>query len=175
MRIDRKLLAAGMAASLVFVGSACGKVAEKATEKAIESQSGGDVDLDTDSGAVKYTDGDGNSTNVDVNGSGADLPEDWPADLAPPDAVRLTIANTQADGSMTAIGEADGTIDDYLDGLKSQVEAAGYEIDGDSSIAVDATDYAGFNATGADYKLTAALATSEAGKVSITLTLQPVG
>jgi hypothetical protein len=66
MQKRRALAGAGVAVALVLAGG-CGKAAEKITEKAIESETGGNVDLDAD-GGMSFESGDG-SFEIDADGN----------------------------------------------------------------------------------------------------------
>ena len=173
-----KIGAALVAVSLAFIPTGCGgsDAAEKLTEKAIEQGGGGDVDINSEDGTVKYTDENGNETEMNVDGEGASLPKDWPADLAPPDSVTLITSNTSTSGdekTMTVLGQADGTVSDYVTAIKGQLEDAGYEITQDSTTAVDDGSYAGLTATKGDQEVTVTIASdaSSSAKVSLTMTI----
>lgn len=178
MQAGTRLAAVGMAFTLVFLGAACSSsdAADKLTEKAIEDASGGDVDVDSKDGTVKYTDEDGNETEMNIDGEGASLPKDWPADLAPPDSVKLITSSTSTTGgttTMTVLGEAEASLDDLVPAIKEQVTGAGYEITQDTSSDVTGGGYAGMTATKGDAELTVAVAsdTTSKGKTTITMTL----
>ncbi len=173
-----KLVAVGLAFGLVFAGAACSTsdAAEKLTEKAIENQSGGDVDIDSEDGTVKYTDENGNETEMNVDGSGASLPEDWPADLAPPDSVTLiSTGTTTVDGvkTMTVLGEADASVADLGEGVKTQITDAGFDITQDTTSEVTGGGYVGLTATKGDQELTVAIASgsTDDSKATVTMTL----
>jgi hypothetical protein len=162
--------------ALIFTASACSSsdAATKLTEKAIEKQSGGDVDIDSDDGTVKYTDKDGNETELNIDGEGASLPKDWPSDLAPPDSVKLVTSNTATTGgkkTMTVLGEAEGTVEDFAPAIKSQLESAGYEITQDTTSSGSGGGYAGMTATKDGQQVTVALANDAASKGSVTITI----
>lgn len=168
--------AIGLAAALIFGGAACsgGDAAEKLTEKAIEDAGGGDVDIDSEDGTVKYTDKDGNETEMNIDGAGASLPKDWPADLAPPESVTLLTSNTSTvDGSksMTVLGEAEGTVEDLLPAIKSQLEDGGWEITQDSSSTVGTGSYAGLTAEKGDQEVTVAIAGDPTSETKVTITM----
>jgi hypothetical protein len=183
MSKQAKLVATAMVAALAMGGVACGggdDAADKIAEEIVEGQGGGDVDIDTDDGTVKYTDEEGNESEIDVSGDGASLPDDWPEALDPPDSVKIiTASTTTVDGrvSMTVLGEAEGTIDDFLDGITQQVEAAGFEITQNTSTEVNSGGYAGLTGESADQDLVVAIAedTTGEGKVTITMTLAAKG
>lgn len=91
---------AALAAPLLIAG--CGsdksvseRLAEKATEKAIESGGGKDVDIDVDGDEVKIKSKDGDATFS----NSTKLPEGWPDDIAMPDGTKLASATRiNADG-----------------------------------------------------------------------------
>jgi hypothetical protein len=171
-----KAAAIGLAVGLVLVGSACSSsdAADKLTEKAIEKSGGGDVDIDSKDGTVKYTDKNGNETEMNIDGDGASLPDDWPSDLAPPDSVKLITSNTSTSGGdqvMTVLGEASGSIDDYQSAIEGQVTDAGYEVTQSTSKDVTGGGYAGMTATKGDQTLVVAIAGDPARKDSVTITM----
>jgi len=171
-----KVAAIGLAVGLVFVGSGCSgsDAAEKLSEKAIEQSGGGDVDIDSEDGTVKYTDEDGNETEMNIDGEGASLPDDWPAALDPPDSVKLITSNTSTNGGdqvMTVLGEASGTIDDFQAAIKSQVTDAGYEVTQDTSSDVTGGGYAGMTATKGNETVVVAIASDPTRKGTVTITM----
>lgn len=175
MSIDRKVAALGLAAALTLVGTGCGDDAgDKLAEKITESQTGGDVDLNSEDGSVKFTDDEGNTFETDVNGEGAELPADWPAELAPPDDIKIVTASTSTVNgakTMTVLASADGTVADWAGGLKTQLEDAGYSIENDTTASGSGGDYAGLSATG-DYDVFASITQAADGEaVDITITL----
>ncbi len=173
-----KTAAISLAMGLVFVSSACSSsdAADKLTEKAIEKSGGGNVDIDSKDGTVKYTDKDGNQTEMNIDGDGASLPKDWPADLAPPDSVKIVTSNTSTTGgdqTMTVLGEASGTIEDFQAAITSQVTDAGYKVTQNTSSDVTGGGYAGMTATKGTDTLVVAIASDPTsdGKVTITMTI----
>lgn len=172
-----KVAAIGLAFGLVFTGAACSSsdAAEKLTEKAIEDAGGGDVDIDSEDGTVKYTDQNGNETEMNIDGDGASLPKGWPADLAPPDSVKLISSSSSTTGGeelMTVLGEAPATVDELLPAVKEQVTGAGFEITQDTSTEVTGGDYAGLTATKGDQTLAVSMAGDPtADKTTITMTI----
>ena len=172
-----KVAAIALAAGLVLVGSACSssEAAKKLTEKAIEKQSGGDVDINSKDGTVKYTDKDGNETEMNIDGEGASLPKGWPDDLAPPDSIKLVTSTTSTAGSktsMTVLGETETSIDDLVPAIKQQVEDAGFKVTQDATGGVAGTGYAGLTAAKGEDALVVAIASdpTQAGKVTVTMT-----
>lgn len=187
----------GLAASLFLVagcGAAVDKVAEKATEKAIENESGGKVDIDTDSGKVKVktdkgtyeSDGNGNvkisgedgNTNFTA-GDGTKLPEDWPDELAPPDGTKLISASTSESGGkqvMTVMGEIDAPVKDVYDGLKDQLEGAGFEFSADSFGTAGGGSYGALAGKSDQWEVNASITSSGSdGKTTVSMSLTPVG
>lgn len=99
--------AAGLSAAMSLVG--CGAILEQATEEvveqAVESETGGDVeiDFDSDDGTISVTGEDGEEFSIDIDedgesvmsgtdaegnefemSSGQGVPDDWPSELALP-------------------------------------------------------------------------------------------
>ena len=158
----RKLAALSVASSLVFAGAACSgdDVADNLAEKAIEESSGGDIEIDSDDGKVTYTDEDGNESEIDVSGSGsAELPEGWPAELAPPDNVAITTASTNTINgqvTMSVFAEGEGSVEQFFEGIKTQLTDAGYDIVSESNSSTADGGYASITAEG-DYDVTVGL------------------
>jgi hypothetical protein len=179
MGTHKKVAAATIAAALVLGGAACGSgsdAADRIAEELVENETGGDIDLNSEDGSVKFTDDEGNESEIDVTGDGASLPDDWPEALAPPDSVKIiTAATNTVNGAatMTVLGEAEGTVEDFLPAITSQIESAGFEITQNTSTEVTGGSYAGLSAESADQELVVAIAedTTSEGKVSITMTL----
>ena len=103
MRTTRTVLTASALAALLLTGcgAAAEKVSEKAAEQAIESQTGGDVDIDTSGdGSVDIETEDGSMSF----GTG-EVPADWPEDIPLPDGLVVQTGSTSAaaDGELVAI------------------------------------------------------------------------
>ena len=147
MIVPRKLAVVGIAGALVFVGTGCGKAAEKVQEKAAEEATGAkDVDINKN-GDVTVKDKDGNTIQV----GSADLPKDWPDDLKPPSGVKLVAASTSTtNGKQTMIvnGETDDSFDDIYAGIKQQLTDAGFEITNDTNTSGSSGSGAIITATG---------------------------
>lgn len=140
MRLGRRLVV--MAFAVVLVANGCGKVAEKAGERIAEKATGcKNIDV-SDKGAKASCDG--NSVNVDNDGNvstkdkdgnettfgvGAELPADWPAELAPPDGTKiLTTSTTSTNGkkSWLVVAAVPGDVESVSEGIKDQLAAAGF-------------------------------------------------
>ncbi|HWJ64066.1 MAG TPA: hypothetical protein VNS19_19005 [Acidimicrobiales bacterium] len=179
MRVRTKVAAIGLALGLVLVGSACGSsdAADKPAKGGTEAGGkGGDVDIDAKDGTVKYTDEDGNETEMNVDGEGASLPKGWPEDLTPPDSITLITSTTSTSGgkkTMTVLGEAEASIDELVPAIKAQITDAGYEIAQDTTSEMTGGDYAGLSATKGDQDLMVAVAAdpTDDAKVTITMTV----
>lgn len=169
----RTLIGLGLAISLVFVASGCGQAAEKLTEKAIEKSAGGDVDVNSDDGSVKFTDEEGNVSEFGT----ADLPKDWPSELAPGDNVTLISSSTQTvDGEVTMflLGELEGDVDSVYAGVKSQITDAGYKISGDSTISGATGGYAAVTAANGTNMVTATVTSGDGeDKVALSMSISP--
>jgi len=115
MTRTRSLMAALAIGGVLIASTGCGKasekIAEKATEKAIEAGAGGDADLDfTDGGFTVETD-EGSSS------FGAGMPSGWPADVSLPDDFAPTGGaniSSAADTMITATGTTGKGIDELL-------------------------------------------------------------
>ena len=125
-------LAAATAAALLLVG--CGAAAEKASEQAteqlVESQTGGDVDIDTADGSVEIETEDGSMSF----GTG-EVPADWPDDVPLPAGLEVLSGSTSDayDGRLVAIiGTSTDTPEDVLATLKDGL--ADWTISGESTV-----------------------------------------
>jgi len=149
MEITRTLVAGAMGLALVVGGVGCGQAAEKATEEAVEEaaeaavEESGDceeVDIGSDgsfSGSCNGTDieteADG---DVDVSseeggfgiGSGADLPEGWPADLEVIEGLELSISADDEFG-LGVNGNMDGDLTETADQVRADIEAADFTLE----------------------------------------------
>lgn len=173
--------------------AACGggdKISEQIAEKAIESQGGGDVDLDIgDDGSVKVetsdgtfsADEDGNITIESEDGTqtidsdiGGELPDDFP-DLPLPDGFEPTSSSVLGDGtekSFLVNGTADGTAQEIFAGYGAKLEAAGYSADGvfENSGGEDYIASGTYLKPGEVYAITVSVATS-GGETNVALTI----
>jgi len=117
------LCAAGFAFSL----TACGNATESGLEKIIESEGGGDVDIDLngdDGVSIQTEDGSFSS------GATTELPEEWPGDVPEPDGLAITNAAVIGSGTEQAIsvtGTVDG--DGFVESYASALESAGFNED----------------------------------------------
>jgi hypothetical protein len=180
-----KRTAAALAVAAVVIGtSACGAVADKAgetageklAEKAIEEGSGGNADVDISDGGVKISDGEGGTYEVDADGNvsgssgdgeyqigeAAELPEGWPADLAPPSGADIVSAITTAD-SMSVVANIDAPIRDVYEAVKGQLADAGYEVTNDSYTSSDTGDFATLSGTGDEFEVVVTITDGSSG------------
>jgi flagellar basal body rod protein FlgF len=164
--LPRPLIALGSAALLLFAtgcGDAADKVAEQAVERAIESETGGDVDIDTDGdGSVSFetdegsfsSDGEGNleiesadgSTSISSDG---EIPEGWPEEVPLPADLEVTLGSSMdaADGRLLSVmGTTSESATDLLDEMKAAL--ADWTISGE---VVSTTD--GSTTTSAQFEL----------------------
>jgi hypothetical protein len=131
---------APLAGALVSLGllAGCGAAAEKAseqlTEEAIESQTGGNVDIDTSGdGSVEIETEDGSMSF----GTG-EVPADWPEDIPLPDELVVQTGTTSAadDGELVAIiGTSADAPDDLLATYKEAL--ADWTISGETTTTAD--------------------------------------
>lgn len=150
MEITRTLVAGAMGLALVVGGVGCGQAAEKAAEKAAEQaieQNGDceDIDISSDGGVSGSCNGtefaaNGETGEVDVEtdggdvgiGSGADLPEGWPADLEVVDGLEVFISLSDELGlNFTGHLGEDADIEAVADEIRADLEAAGFTIEDD--------------------------------------------
>lgn len=126
-RIGRILVAASAATLLI---TACGGSAEQTAESIIEEQTGGDVDIDSDTGDVSITDKDGNEFSA---GQNVELPDSWPQDVPPfPDGTLIT-ATALAGGEASAQWTLEGNVTDAIDSYSDELVEAGFTPDGESN------------------------------------------
>jgi len=114
------LCAAGFAFSL----TACGNATETGLENVIESETGGDVDVDLDGDdGVSIQTEDGSFSS----GATTELPEEWPGDVPKPDGLAITSAAVIGSGIEQAINVT-GTVDGegFVESYGSAPEAAGF-------------------------------------------------
>lgn len=169
----RPLVALALLPALLLFGG-CGeasdKIAEKAAEKAIENQTGGDVDIDADGGGVRVetpdgvfeSDAEGNFSMESEDGTvtaGAGLPEDWPEDLPLPDGVEVVYGSSSPEGAtvtLTGTGSVDDLMAEFEDLYgdwtaedESTMESGGTSfrsarfVDGNRSLSVSVSDSGG--------------------------------
>jgi hypothetical protein len=178
MRASEKAAAIVVAIGLLLAGTACGGGSDQAGEPTTTQagKAGGNVDVDSKDGTVKYTDESGNETEMNLDGSGAALPKGWPSALAPADAVTIVTSNTSTidgDDVMTVLGETTGTIGTLQAGIERQIDDAGFDLAQTTSADMTGGGYAGMTATKGDDTLVVAIARdpSDEDKVTLTMTI----
>lgn len=131
MDLDRKLLGALLAGSLLLGATACSddgddaKKEDSADKAADEAEVTQEVTVDAD-GNVRVTDSEG---NVDEFQTSTDVPEGWPEGLEPPESVTIVSSNTTKEGKVTSLfitATSDTPIPDLVAEIKGQLEAAGF-------------------------------------------------
>lgn len=121
--------------ALVAISFGCGKAAEKGIERSIESENGGDADVDLSDGNIQVSDGEGGTVEIDASGN-ASLPDGFPSDLEVAGTTNIIQASnsTTGDSQVQLVTlQFEGPVADAYEGYKVQLEAAGYEIESDSS------------------------------------------
>ena len=159
--------------AIVFTGGCKGRIVqnltENAIEKAIEQESGGNVDVDLDDGEITIQGEDGevnistDDETVEIQsddgeatfGTGADLPEGFPSGVPVYDNMTITTSwKSSADGkdnySITAVSE--DNVDDVFGWYKSELE--GWEIEGEFSLDTDEGKNASLGAKNGAMELT---------------------
>jgi nitrogen fixation protein len=123
-----RIIAALGAIGLLLPLAGCGKVAEEATEKAIEASmpDGSSVEIDENGGqvSIQTTDGEGGAVNLQAGESVA-LPSDFPADIPVPQGVTWNLVQTAAAG-VTAQGMLKTPLADVAAFMKSGLEGQGW-------------------------------------------------
>ena len=175
----RRGVAAGLVGLALLAGTTgCSKIGEKVAEEAIEQNSNCEgVDVDIEEGGFS---GNCDGQDIDANASGnADVPDGWPAELAPPEGLRIVTSNATDTPvrTLNVIGSLDGDVTAIYEGIKTQLTTAGYTIDSDALSDGPTGPVGTLAATGAEY--TAAVSVSEVanaldGNVTITYTLTAV-
>ena len=171
---------------LVFTGGCKKNLAERivegAIEKAIEEESGEDVDIDLDEGEVTIQSDEGevsissDEETVTIEsdegeatfGSSAELPEGFPAEVPVYENMDITSSMSGTnDGktsyTVTALSE-DG-VDDIKEWYESQL--SGWNITGEFSMETDDGQTASINAEGTGYDLSLMIAEDDEGTVVI--------
>lgn len=176
----RRGVAAGLVGLALLAGTTgCSKIGEKVAEEAIEQNSNCEgVDVDIEEGGFS---GNCDGQEIDANASGnAELPSDWPTDLAPPEgfAIETSTATDSPIRSLNVIGSVDGDVTAIYEGIKAQLTEAGYTIDADSLADSGIGPSGTLSATGPEW--TASVVVTEdvsgvlEGNVSVTYTLNAV-
>lgn len=176
----RRGVVAGLAGLALVAGTTgCSKIGEKVAEEAIERNSDCEnIDINADEGAVSGSCA-GEDFDADTSGN-AELPDDWPADLAPPEDLKI-VTSTSSDSpsrSLNVVGSLDGDVTEVYEDIKAQLTAAGYTIDADSLGDAGYGVAGSLAATGPEF--TAAVTVSESvnaleGNVTVTYTLNAPG
>jgi hypothetical protein len=178
----RRGVAAGLIGLALLAGTTgCSKIGEKVAEEAVEANTDcKDVDIDAGGGDAGFTGTCGNdeiSANV---GGDAELPSEWPTDLALPDGFQIStgVATGTTVRTLDVVGSVDGDVPTVYETVKTQLAAAGFTIDVDSLAENAPTGAAGtLAATGPVF--TAAISVSETvgplpGTVTVTYSLNSV-
>jgi hypothetical protein len=166
-------LAVGVGAAAVLVLTGCGQAAEKAAESAIESASGGDVQVDIGDQTMTFTD---EEEGVRVQGGeGTQLPAAFPADLPTPPNGQLMSAAETPDG-VSVVWTATGLDVASFDAYVASVRSAGYDDEVSSTEFDMGAD--GFSKSyvlmgkGQAVSITAIIA-DEASQISMVITQEP--
>lgn len=124
------LLGAAFSILLVGCGKAAEKVSEQVTEKVVEEQTGGRVDIDNaGDGSVEIKTEDGTMSL----GTG-EVPKEWPDDVALPEDLKVQSGTTtdSSDGRLVAlVGLTSETPEELLARYKEELD--GWEISGEST------------------------------------------
>lgn len=155
-RVGRTTGAAVLALGLV-AGVGCGKVAEKATERAVERVDGvDDVDISEDGVRIETEDG-----VVDFSGDGT-LPDGWPDDVPVPDDITVNFSGSTGSGSdrsFTVMGTTGLSAAEVLDLYKDRL--SGWDVEGESTFSGSGATSA--SATFLDGDRSVVVGASEAG------------
>jgi hypothetical protein len=168
---------------IVFTAGCVGqKIAEKLTEetieRAIEKESGEDVEIDLDEGSMTVDTGEG-QVNIDSDGesmeiqtddgkaefgTGADLPEDFPGDVPLYSDMEITTSWKSSEGdktnySITAVSEKG--VDEIFGWYKDNL--GGWEISGEFSLDTEEGKTSSFNAAKGEVEMTLMIMETEEG------------
>ena len=145
-----------LALSLTVFG--CASVAERSTEKAIEKQlekeSGGESKVDIDKGRVEIETEEG-TTRIEA-GEGARLPDSFPKDIPVYSGAKLISAITQDEGGTVAF-TVSAAFRDVSDYYRSELQKAGYKVEA----TMDLGEAVQFIATSADGKRQVSIQTAK--------------
>lgn len=167
----RPPLIAGLALALVL--SACGKSEEKAAEtlaeKALEANSGQDVDVDIEDGdgAQTVTIQTEQGTLKQSSGDNVALPEDFPRDVSLPDAYKVMSVMTM--GPVTSVVmEVPEAPSSVFDDIKSGQASQGWK----ETLSMQGADGSMLGFEKGDRSLLVNLGKSEEGGTMLSLSLQ---
>src|SRR5947207_1113233 len=104
MNKKHALAAVTLVGTLMLAGFGCGSVAQTITDKAanvavnsaINSQTGGNANVDLQNGTVNFKDKDGNTVNYGTN---ATIPDNFPKAVPVYQGATVVLASTSTDGA----------------------------------------------------------------------------
>lgn len=134
--------------------SGCGKVAEVATEQAVEAAVGSNADVDLENGTVTVTDENGGSVAI---GEGTDLPANWPAEIPAFDGGTLVMASVDADGAATGMWSTASTGAESVAAYGQALTSAGFTNTSESTLG----DLIGGEYTGKGYSVSVVAADAD--------------
>ena len=159
------------AAGLVAIGSMAACSPENVAEQIIEAGADGDVDVDIDNDGGEITiDSDDGSVTIS---SGGDLPDNWPDQVPVIDGkITGSSAITVDEGtSYSVVIEVSGSVSDIFDRLKSDMEAANFEKDSESTFSTGDGTFSTATFTSAEHQVIISVSdTSETTTVSYAVT-----
>lgn len=175
----RRGVAAGLVGLALLAGTTgCSKIGETVAEEAVERNSDCEnVDINTDEGGFAGNCG-GNDIDASISGN-ADLPDGYPAEVAPPEGFEIISSTGTATPVQTydVFGTMVGEVGATYEQVKTQFTEGGYTIDADSLAEGPTGPVGNFSATGPDF--TAAVTVSEVatdeGEISINYVLTAAG
>jgi hypothetical protein len=169
--------------ALVFIGGCLGqRIAEEAIERAIEKDSGGDVEIDLDEGEVTIQSDEGevsissDEETVEIKsdegeatfGEGAELPEGFPDAIPVYGNMDITSSWSSTDEGVTSYSISaisEDSVDDIFEWYKSQLQ--GWEISGEFTMDSDDGKTSSLNAVGEGFELNIMVAEDEDGALVI--------
>ena len=165
----RPSLFAALALSLVL--SACGQSEEKAAEtlveKALEANTGHEVDVDVDDDGQTVTIKTDQGTLTQTSGDNVALPDDFPADVSLPDDYKLMSVMTM--GPVTSVVmQSPGTLSDLFKHFKAGQAGEGWK----ETLSMQGADGSMLGFEKEKRSLLVNLGTSEEGGTTVSLSLQ---
>lgn len=143
---------------------------ERMIERAIERETGGRVDIDTDGGGTMTFEGDNGEQFSVTAGEQAALPDNWPSEVAIMDDATITYAGSMmgaSGGGLTTVFTSGATKAEVVEFYKRTLADAGYTIAG----VMDFGDSAMVTATRGESESVGVTVASDTGETTVTITV----
>lgn len=161
----------------VAVSFGCGDTGEEPASDGVEQRNESDsseADVDISNGNIEVSDGEGGTVEIDA-GENAALPEGFPSDLEVPGTTNIVQASNSTTGGnqiQLVTLQFEGSVAEVYDAYKTQLEAAGYAIESDSSGTNDGSDVGNAVATKGSTTVNATFGGDGAGNGTATISVQ---